>query len=58
MADNDFDIQYVANLARIALSPEEEAAVGVGVDADVDIKDVQTRKFAPVFCACCKKKIK
>ncbi|HJN83631.1 MAG: Asp-tRNA(Asn)/Glu-tRNA(Gln) amidotransferase subunit GatC [Verrucomicrobiota bacterium] len=24
MADNDFDIQYVANLARIALSPEEE----------------------------------
>ena len=25
MADNDFDIQYVANLARIALSPEQEA---------------------------------
>ena len=25
MADNDFDIQYVANLARIALAPEQEA---------------------------------
>ena len=25
MADNDFDIQYIANLARIALLPEQEA---------------------------------
>ena len=25
MSDNDFDIQYVANLARIALLPEQEA---------------------------------
>ena len=25
MANNDFDIHYVANLARIALSPEQEA---------------------------------
>jgi len=24
MANNDFDIHYVANLARIALSPEQE----------------------------------
>lgn len=28
MADNDFDIQYVANLARIALTPDEEAKLG------------------------------
>ena len=28
MADNDFDIRYVTNLARIALSPEEEAKLG------------------------------
>tara|TARA_B000000460_G_scaffold217756_1_gene167909 strand:+ start:25 stop:312 length:288 start_codon:yes stop_codon:yes gene_type:complete len=25
MANNDFDIHYVANLARIALSPDQEA---------------------------------
>ena len=25
MSDNDFDIQYVAHLARIALLPEQEA---------------------------------
>ena len=29
MANNDFDIRYVANLARIALSPDEEAKLGV-----------------------------
>ena len=29
MAENDFDIRYVANLARIALSPEEEAKFGI-----------------------------
>ena len=28
MAETDFDIKYVANLARIALSPEEEARLG------------------------------
>ena len=28
MADNDFDIKYVANLARIALTPDEEAKLG------------------------------
>ena len=28
MAENDFDIRYVANLARIALSPEEETKLG------------------------------
>ena len=28
MAENDFDIQYVANLARITLSPEEETKLG------------------------------
>ncbi len=28
MAQTDFDIRYVANLARIALSPDEEAKLG------------------------------
>jgi aspartyl-tRNA(Asn)/glutamyl-tRNA(Gln) amidotransferase subunit C len=28
MADTDFDIQYVANLARIALTPDEEVKLG------------------------------
>ena len=28
MANTDFDIQYVANLARIALTPEEEDKLG------------------------------
>ena len=28
MAENDFDIRYVANLARITLSPEEEPKLG------------------------------
>ena len=28
MADTDFDIQYVANLARITLTPDEEAKLG------------------------------
>ena len=28
MAGADFDIQYVANLARIALTPDEEAKLG------------------------------
>ena len=28
MADTDFDIQYVANLARISLTPDEEAKLG------------------------------
>ena len=28
MSDYSFDIQYVANLARIALSPEEERKLG------------------------------
>ena len=29
MVENDFDIRYVANLARIALSPEEETKFGI-----------------------------
>lgn len=28
MASGDFDIQYVAHLARIALTPEEESTLG------------------------------
>lgn len=28
MSDSDFDIKYVANLARIALTPDEEARLG------------------------------
>jgi len=32
MSDNDFDIQYVANLARIALTPDEEAKLGYQLD--------------------------
>ena len=28
MSDSKFDIKYVANLARIALTPEEEARLG------------------------------
>ena len=28
MAETDFDIKYVANLARIALTPDEEAKLG------------------------------
>ena len=32
MADNDFDIQYVANLARIALSPEQEARLAAQLE--------------------------
>ena len=28
MSDSEFDIKYVANLARIALTPEEEARLG------------------------------
>jgi len=28
MADTDFDIQYVANLARISLTTDEEAKLG------------------------------
>jgi aspartyl-tRNA(Asn)/glutamyl-tRNA(Gln) amidotransferase subunit C len=28
MASEDFDIKYVANLARIALSPDEEITLG------------------------------
>ena len=32
MADNDFDIKYVANLARIALTPDEEAKLGSQLD--------------------------
>ena len=28
MSDSDFDIKYVANLARISLTPDEEARVG------------------------------
>ena len=32
MSDNDFDIQYVANLARIALSPEQEARLAAQLE--------------------------
>ena len=32
MADTDFDIQYVANLARIALSPEQEARLAAQLE--------------------------
>jgi len=28
MSDSEFDIKYVANLARIAVTPEEEARLG------------------------------
>ena len=28
MSDSDFDIKYVANLARISLTPDEEARLG------------------------------
>jgi aspartyl-tRNA(Asn)/glutamyl-tRNA(Gln) amidotransferase subunit C len=28
MAGNDFDVKYVANLARLALTPEEEQKLG------------------------------
>ena len=32
MANNDFDIHYVANLARIALSPEQEARLAAQLE--------------------------
>jgi aspartyl-tRNA(Asn)/glutamyl-tRNA(Gln) amidotransferase subunit C len=32
MAKTDFDIKYVANLARIALTPDEEARLGSQLD--------------------------
>ena len=33
MAETDFDIQYVAHLARLALSPEEEKHLGNQLDS-------------------------
>ena len=32
MSNNDFDIHYVANLARIALSPEQEARLAAQLE--------------------------
>ena len=55
MSDSEFDIKYVANLARIALTPEEEARLGSQLGdilgyvkklEELDVSDVEP--MAPV----------
>ena len=55
MSDSEFDIKYVANLARIALTPEEEARLGSQLGdilgyvkklKELDISDVEPMAHA------------
>ena len=55
MSDSEFDIKYVANLARIALTPEERARLGsqlgdilgyVKTLEELDISDVEPMSHA------------
>ena len=55
MANNDFDIHYVANLARIALSPEQEARLAAQLEdilgyvkklEELDVTDVEPMAHA------------
>ena len=55
MSDSEFDIKYVANLARIALTPEEEARLGSQLDdilgyvkklEELDVSDVEPMAHA------------
>ena len=55
MSDSKFDIKYVANLARIALTPEEEARLGSQLGdilgyvkklEELDIRDVEPMAHA------------
>ena len=55
MADIDFDIKYVANLARIALTRDEEAKLGSQLDdilgyikklEELDVTDVEPMAHA------------
>ena len=55
MSDSEFDIKYVANLARIALTPEERARLGSQLGdilgyvkklEELDISDVEPMSHA------------
>ena len=55
MAETDFDIKYVANLARIALTPDEEAKLGAQLGdilgyikqlEELDVTDVEPMAHA------------
>ena len=55
MSDSEFEIKYVANLARIALTPEEEARLGSQLGdilgyvkklEELDISDVEPMAHA------------
>ncbi len=55
MAETDFDIKYVANLARIALTPDEEAKFGAQLGdilghikllEELDVTDVEPMAHA------------
>ena len=55
MGETDFDIKYVANLARIALTPDEEAKLGAQLGdilgyikqlEDLDVTDVEPMAHA------------
>lgn len=55
MAETDFDIKYVANLARIALTPDEEAKLGAQLGdilgyikqlEEIDVTDVEPMAHA------------
>ncbi len=55
MAETDFDIKYVANLARIALTPDEEVKLGAQLGdilgyikqlEELDVTDVEPMAHA------------
>ena len=55
MSDSDFDIKYVANLARITLTPDQEARLGAQLDdilgyvkklEELDVSDVEPMAHA------------
>lgn len=55
MAEGDFNIRYVAHLARVALTPEEEATLGAQLGAvlgyidklkEVDVEGVEPMAHA------------
>ena len=55
MSDSDFDIKYVANLARITLTPDQEARLGSQLDdilgyvkklEELDVSDVEPMAHA------------
>jgi aspartyl-tRNA(Asn)/glutamyl-tRNA(Gln) amidotransferase subunit C len=55
MAETDFDIKYVANLARITLTPDEEAKLGAQLGdilgyikqlEELDVTDVEPMAHA------------